>query len=85
MSLDEWELRADWALRGRCERGIDRLLDRAELACEDHDGAVWVVWTRALIVRNARVITVLVSSTSRGFGERFHRSSAPVSRTRGMK
>jgi hypothetical protein len=73
MSLDEQRLREDLVLRGRCERGIGRLMDRASCARSDGDVEVWVARTRALIVTNSRVLTVLVAHTSRGFGKRFLR------------
>jgi hypothetical protein len=73
LHLDDEQLRNDWALRRRCERGIDRLLDRAQLARKDGEVEVWVARTRALLVQESRVLTVLVAPTSRGFGKRFFR------------
>ena len=73
ISLDEQRLREELALRRRCERGIGRLMERASCARRDADIEVWVARTRALIVAESRVLTVLVAPTSRGFGKRFFR------------
>jgi hypothetical protein len=75
MTLEEDRLRADPALRGRCERGIARLLERAVRAHEDGSVEVWVTRTRAMIIRDAHVLTLLVAPTSRGFGKRFLRQA----------
>ena len=73
LELGEEQLRRDRALRGRCERGIERLLQRAECARKGDDVEVWVARTRALIVKDSRVLTVLIAPSSRGFGKRFFR------------
>jgi len=74
LSLDEQDLRQRPALRGRCERGIARLMERASCARKSDDVEVWVARTRALVVKDSRVLTVLVAPTSRGFGKRFRRA-----------
>jgi hypothetical protein len=73
LPLEEEQIRRDWALRRRCEGGITRLMERAHLARTDGEVDVWVARTRALVVRDQSVLTVLVSATSRGFGKRFSR------------
>ena len=73
LRLDEQRLRDAPDLRGRCERGIARLMDRASCARRDGDIEVWVARTRALVVTDSRVLTVLVAPTNRGFGKRFFR------------
>jgi hypothetical protein len=73
MTVDEVQLRADWALRGRCERGIGRLMERAVRAREDGPVEIWVARTRAMIVRDAHVITLLVAPSDKGFGKRLLR------------
>ena len=73
MRLDEQRLRDDPDLRGRCERGIARVMERASCARREGDIEVWVVRTRALVVTDSRVLTVLVALTNRGFGKRFFR------------
>jgi hypothetical protein len=73
MRLDEQQLRDDPDLRGRCGRGIARLMGRASCARRDGDIEVWVARTRALVVTDSRVLTVLVAFTNRGFGKRFSR------------
>jgi len=75
LELGEAELGRDRALRGRCERGIMRLMERAECARKGDDVEVWVARTRALIVKDARVLTVLVARSSRGFGKRIFRKA----------
>ena len=77
LSLDENALRGDPALRGRCERGIARLLERSSCARKG-DVEVWVARTRALVVQNSRILTVLVAPSSRGFGKRFFRRPSDV-------
>ena len=74
-TLDEGQLRADPLLRARCERGIARLLVRAVCARRDGGIEVWVARTRAMIVQDAHVLTVLVAATDRGFGKRFLREA----------
>jgi hypothetical protein len=74
LSLDEHELRRRPALRSRCERGIARLLERASFARKEEHVEVWVARTRALVVSDSCVITVLVAPTSKGFGKRFYRA-----------
>lgn len=69
MTIEEEQLRADLPLRGRCARGIGRLLKRAVCARKDGNLEIWIVGTRAIIVRNAYVLTILVASKSRGFGK----------------
>jgi hypothetical protein len=74
LTVDERHLREHPALRGRCERGIARLLERASRARKDDDEVeVWVARTRALVVRRSKVLTVLVAPSERGFGKRFLR------------
>jgi len=85
MTLDEEQLRTNWALRGRCERGIERLMERALCARKGDDIEVWVARTRAMVVQYARVLTVLVAPTSRGFGKRFLRQSSANGPTVGRR
>ena len=75
MTIEQEQLRANPALRGRCARGIGRLLERAALVRKDGGTEIWVTGTRAMIVQNANVITLLVASSSRGFGKRFRRGA----------
>jgi hypothetical protein len=75
MTVDELELRADRALRGRCERGIGRLMERAVVARRDGRVEIWVARTRAMVVQDARVITLLVAPSSKGFGKHFLRKA----------
>ena len=75
MTVDEHQLRADRALRGRCERGIGRLMESAVRARQDGRVEVWIVRTRAMIVEDAHVITLLVAPSSKGFGKRFLRTA----------
>ncbi len=72
MHIDHDDLQKDAALRGRCERGIARLLERADCG-KTEDGEIWVTRTRALVVENAHVVTLLVAPTSKGFRKRFFR------------
>jgi hypothetical protein len=69
MTIEEEHLRADFALRGRCARGIGRLLERAVCARREESLEIWITGTRAIIVRNAHVLTILVASKTRGFGK----------------
>ena len=73
LGLADEQFGGDRALRGRCERGIERLLERAEFARKEGEVEVWVARTRALLVQDTRVLTVLVAPTNRGFGKRFFR------------
>jgi hypothetical protein len=75
MTVDELQLHTDRALRGRCERGIGRLMERAVRARQDDRVEVWVARTRAMIVRDAHVVTLLVAPSSKGFGKRFLREA----------
>jgi hypothetical protein len=75
MTVDECQLRADRVLRGRCERGIGRLMEGAVRAHQDGRVEVWVARTRAMIVQDAHVITLLVAPSSKGFGKRFLRKA----------
>jgi hypothetical protein len=79
MTVDELQLRADWALRRRCERGIDRLMERAVRARQDGRVEIWVARTRTMIVQDAHVITLLVAPSSKRFGKR-RLSKAPTER-----
>jgi hypothetical protein len=66
MTIDEDRLMQDAALRGRCARGIGRLLERASCARRSDDAEIWVARTRALVVKNSRVLTILVAPKRRG-------------------
>jgi hypothetical protein len=65
MRVDEEQFRKNFALRRRCERGIGRLMDRAVRARADGPVEVWVARTRAMIVRDGCVLTILRSKARR--------------------
>lgn len=80
MDVEERHLRANSVLRGRCARGIARLLQRARPGETTERGEVWIAGTRALVITNACVITLIVAPTSKGFPKRFFRRHAAVER-----
>jgi hypothetical protein len=72
LRIDEHALRRDRALRARCERGVCRLFFRA-LPRSNGDVDVWVTGTRALVVKDGWVLTVLVARNAKGFSKFFLR------------
>ncbi len=50
-------------------------MERAVRARQDGRVEVWVARTRAMIVQDAHVITLLVAPSSKGFGKRFLRKA----------
>lgn len=73
MEIRECDLRNDPALRGRCARGIARLLERASPEGTVDGAEIRVAGTRALVIMNACVVTLIVAPTSKGFGKKFFR------------
>ena len=80
LSVGDAHLHDNSALRSRCARGIARLLERARWEGGTEDGEIWIAGTRALVIANARVVTLIVAPTSRGLPKRFFRRYAAVAR-----
>ena len=72
LDIDETRLRRERALLGRCERGVARILDRASRR-SNGDVDVWLAGTRALVVKDGFVLTVLVAPSAKGFSKFFLR------------
>jgi hypothetical protein len=76
MDVGELHVHNDPALRGRCERGIARLLERAQQRATAEGGQLWIAGTRALVIANAHVVTLIVASHRKGFSKKFFRRFA---------
>lgn len=79
-SVGETDIHSDPALRGRCARGIARLSERARWEGHIEGGEIWIAGTRALLIKNACVVTLIVAPTSKGFSKKFFRRHAAVER-----
>lgn len=75
LRVNDRDLASDPKLYGRCARGVERLVARATPAKETlPDGrALLVVGTRALVVHDGRVMTLMAAPSARGFGKRLLR------------
>jgi hypothetical protein len=75
LNVGDRDLLADPKLYGRCSRGIDRLLERALPAgCLEDGRALLVVGTRALVVYDGRVMTIMAAPAhAKRFGKRLLR------------
>ena len=75
LNVGDRDLLADSKLYGRCSRGIDRLMERALPAGTLDDGrALLLVGTRALVVHDNRVMTIMAAPhNAKRFGKRLLR------------
>ena len=67
-------LLSDPKLHGRVRRGILRLLEGATEVGLDGDAAIFVNRSRALVIKNDCIVTVLASGTTGGFSKKKRRS-----------
>jgi hypothetical protein len=73
INVGEAHLHGDSKLRGRCARGIARLLERAHWEARTEDADIWIAGTRALVVKNACVLTVLTGPTKKRLSKKIFR------------
>jgi hypothetical protein len=76
LAVNDRELVANPKLHGRCSRGIERLVERAQPGGMDDlesGRSLLVVGTRALVVHEGEVMTLFSSPSPRGFGKKLLR------------
>ena len=75
LHVGQAHLLGDPALHGRCTRGVARLFERARLEVATADADIWIAGTRALVIQNGCVLTVITGSTSKELAKKFYRRS----------